>query len=1406
MTSLSAEQLQQLLQSFQTLAQQLGNSSSNSATNAALASSLEMRIGKFFYEPESGHTFQNWLKRYGNFIEVDGKDLDISAKVRLLVGKLGDAEYARFADSILPKLPDQLDYNDAVTKLKEIFGETRSLFVRRFECLKMRQQQGQDIGSFISTINAACENADLALSKETLKCLIMVVGLRDEFHDIRQRCLQLLEEARKKGEDLTLEKLGEECRAFQLIRESAQSLVSSNSPSANALQLKPQIWKEKHQQKSKSKNNRNSISNSGKQENSHFKKENRNKGTFEPCFSCGSKEHWRRQCPNRWAVCTKCGKKGHLANVCHASNSARSKQNPSIQNISIGSFCMATETHNSDWWHVNVEINGLPCEMKLDTASQIAVFTTKTWEKLHKPQLENSGLEARNCNGAAFQLKGSFKCTVSYDSCPPVQLTGYVSDHVVHDLLGLPWIRALHIIPSDFFNSNVSALSKIPNSEFNAIKDAASLGNALKEKFKKVFSPGLGLCTKMKAHLHLKADAKPIFCKARPVPYGAEEAVNTELDRLLSIGSLKQVDFSHWAAPILAVKKKNGKTRVCIDFSTGLNNAIELNRHPLPRPEDIYASLHGAKFFSQIDLRDAYLQIELDEASKKLCGVNTHRGLMQCQRLPFGVKSAPAIFQQLMDQMLSGLPGVFAYLDDIIIATATLDEHISILFQLFSRIQKFGLKIQMDKCSFLQTEIKFLGHIITPDGIRPNPSRSDAIRKMPEPTDASSLRSFLGALNYYGRFIKPMREIRGPLDELLCKDKKWEWTEKQQNAFDKAKQILLSDLALTHYDPKLPIVVAADASKDGIGAVISHIFPDKSEKVVEHASLSFTPAQRNYSQIEKEALALIFAVQKFHRMLFGRHFILQTDHKPLLAIFGSKTGIPIYAASRLQRWALILLNYDFELKYIHTDSFGKADVLSRLIADYPRPEEDILIANIGTETELYVNSIYGDTANQLPITTKEIAKASSDDPILQKLSNFTRNGWPQKCRDPDLLAFFPKRQEISIVADCLVFGTRTIIPQILQKQVLKALHLAHPGIVRMKALAREHVYWPRINSEIETLVRQCEKCQQAAKIPPKVPLCPWPAPKEVFERVHIDFAGPCPDGFTYLLVVDAYSKWPEVFKMTNTTAFATIKTLQALVNRLGIPKKIVSDNGTQFQSSEFAQFCKSNGIKHTFSPPYHPQSNGQVERFVDTFKRAMEKCREEGSEWAEKALLAYRTTPHSALNGYSPDQLFLGRHLRTKLSLLHPPGKEPVSNVKPQEASRQRYNQKMRLQFDAKHGTKLVEYTPGESVFILNYRYGKTHWLPGTIFERVKNSPSYRVSVPSLGRDVHRHANQLRRRLPVDLGNSASNQPSPAAVTPRVASPRVEQRSERPHRTRRPTRFLEVDPSRKTYQYRENSS
>lgn len=319
--------------------------------------------------------------------------------------------------------------------------------------------------------------------------------------------------------------------------------------------------------------------------------------------------------------------------------------------------------------------------------------------------------------------------------------------------------------------------------------------------------------------------------------------------------------------------------------------------------------------------------------------INTHCGLFKINRLQQGVKTAPGIFQQIIDTMLSGIC-TFSFIDDMIVAGDDEKDHKMQLFKTLERLQDYGFKLRLDKCKFGKSSVDFCGHTIDSQSIRPHPGKLNTIQELPMPSNIQQTRAFLGAVNYYGKFIKNMKELRGPLDQLLKKNAKFEWKLEHSKAFNAIKKVLASDLCLTHFDPVKKIVLATDASDYGMGAVLMHEYPDATLHPIMHFSATFNAAERNYPQMHKEARALVFGLKKSHYYIAGRRFKIQIDHKPLLAIFNPKTGIPLYTAARLQRYALTVLAYDFEIEYVSTDSFGYADVISRLMVNHARPDED----------------------------------------------------------------------------------------------------------------------------------------------------------------------------------------------------------------------------------------------------------------------------------------------------------------------------------------------------------------------------------------------------------------------------------------------------------------------------------
>ncbi|XP_026142558.1 uncharacterized protein K02A2.6-like [Carassius auratus] len=816
------------------------------------------------------------------------------------------------------------------------------------------------------------------------------------------------------------------------------------------------------------------------------------------------------------------------------------------------------------------------------------------------------------------------------------------------------------------------------------------------------------------AKITLKPENKLKFCQPRVVPYALRPKVEAELKRLTEIGVLSPVEHSEWATPIVPVVKKNGDVRICGDFKVTINPVLHIEHYPLPRIEDLFASLAGGQCFSKLDLSHAYLQMRVEEDSRKFLTISTQKGLFQYNRLPFGIASAPAIFQRAMNQILQGLPNVHCYLDDILVTGQTEAEHLENLDAVLG-----WLHAEKGKCDFFKDSLEYLGHIIDAEGLHKSPKKVHAIVNAPIPSNITQLRSFLGLLNYYGRFIPNLANIANPLNALLCKGKRWQWSEECDAAFKKAKEQLVSQNVLTHYDPQNAIRLACDASPYGIGAVISHMLPSGEEKPIAFASRTLSKAEQNYAQIEREALAILFGVRKFHQYLYGRKFTLFTDHRPLTTIFGPQKGIPSMAAARMQRWALLLSAHNYTIEYKRAEHHANADGLSRLPLQVEHSEKMDAV-------ELF----YLEQMEKLPVSATDIRRETMSDSTLSTVVETVIKGTQavNLTGNNELSPFISKRAELSVQHGCLMWGMRVVVPLKLQKRVLEELHTGHPGIVRMKAIARSYVWWPGIDADIELCVKMCQSCQQIQKMSPQAPLHPWEWPSRPWERIHVDFAGPC-EGHMYLVVVDAHSKWPEVQLMTSTTAGRTIEVLRNLFSHYGLPEVLVSDNGPQFVSQEFVTFLKANHVKHIRSAPYHPATNGQPERFVQSLKQALKASK--GSSTVQRRLetflLTYRNTPHPTTRE-APSRLFLGRQLRTRLDALKPSVTAAVRLSQTSQVLRRAGRSKPR------------QFGVGDAVLARDYR-GRERWISGVM--TAQSGPvSYNVDVGTSA-EWRRHADQL---------------------------------------------------------------
>ena len=811
---------------------------------------------------------------------------------------------------------------------------------------------------------------------------------------------------------------------------------------------------------------------------------------------------------------------------------------------------------------------------------------------------------------------------------------------------------------------------------------------------------------------------------------------------------IRPVPFADWAAPIVPIVKEDGTVRICGDYKLTVNQASKLESYSVPRVEDLFASLSGGRLFSKIDLTNAYQQMRLDDASKAYTTINTHKGLFEYNRLPFGVASAPAMFQRAMECVLQGIDHTVVYVDDILVTGASIEEHLHTLDKVLSKLGESGLRLKKAKCIFMASSVEYLGHRIDREGLHPTDAKVQAINEAQSPKNITELKSFLGLLNYYSKFLPNLASKLSSLYKLLRKQQKWSWTSEQEQAFAAAKNMLKTSALLVHYDSHKPILLACDASPYGIGAVLSHEMEDGSERPIGFVSRTLSPAEKGYSQLDKEALAIYFGVSKFHQYLYGRPFTIFSDHKPLIYLFGEHRGIPPMASSRIQRWALALSTYQYSIRYKSGAQHANADAFSRLSS----PQSISCVSTPGDVLTLL------DLLSTIPITVSQIRGWTDRDPVLSRVRGFVKSGWPGGNLGDDLSSYQQRKNELSVLDGCLLWGARVIIPPQGRQQVLAELHESHPGINKMKGLARGYVWWPNMDKEIEDVVKQCDTCQSSRFLPPVAPLHPWEWPQEPWSRLHIDFAGPFM-GHMFLVLIDAHSKWLEVHLMKSISAVPTIERLKSIFAIHGVPRKIVTDNGLAFVSEEFRLFTSQNGIIHVKSAPYHPSTNGLAERAVQTFKQGLLHQKLGSIETKLSCFLfKYRLTPHST-TGSSPAELLLGRRPCSRLDILHP---DLAVRVESRQAAQK--------QDHDTRGISERKFVEGDLVYVRDFRFPKK-WIPGVIVT-VTGPLSYTVKIGS--GVVRRHIDHLRARhnsqvdasddVYVDNPNDITSGPSSAPV------------------------------------------
>ena len=1294
------------------------------------------RVPEFDAAIESFGAYSRRLEQY--FVANGVGEGDAPKRRAILLSAVGASTFSLLEDLIAPASAADKSFQELVKILTDHFEPQQSPIVSRFRFHSCTRDAGESVSSFLARLRKLAKPCKFESSQldEMLRDRL-VCGIQHERLQSR-----LLSEPR-----LTLVTAVEIAQAHESAAASAAEL-SGRTESADVIgRMEGATLRDRRALETDVRRS------AGRGQQTPATDDQRPGGrggaTWRPpppqrdaCGRCRSRRHTSAACPFRSRSCFACGAIGHTRAACRSGAGSQRVRLVAEDEEQLGTAGSARESSADDapeydgetepyfLFHatsaqaglgrkppllVDVSVDGHSLRMELDTGAALSVCSQKAFKRVWPeggPEIQPCDKVLKTYSGEILELCGQAMVDVRYgEQCARLPLIVVRGEGPF--LFGRNW---LHHVRLDWPSI----------CHMTTRRQAQSVAT----EFSEVFSDGLGCYRGAEVNISVDPDVKPRFFKARTVPLAYREQVDAELERQIQQGLWEPVKQSKWAAPLVVAPKPGGKIRLCGDYRLTVNRVAKGDQYPLPRVEELLTGLVGSTVFSKIDLKSAYNQLVLDEDSREILTVNTPRGLLRPTRLSFGYASAPSLFQRTMDTLLAGIKGVCVFLDDVVVAGETTESHEKALREVLRRFSEAGLKANEEKCCFGVDSLTYLGYKISGRGVETTEDKVAAITGAPEPRDVAELRCWLGLINYYGKFLQGLASTLSPLYALLRQNHVWRWTQVERKAFEDAKRLLRSPPVLAHFDPKLPVILACDASPVGLGCILSQK-TRQGERPIAFYSRSLNDTEKRYSQTDREGLAVVAGVKKFHYYLAGRPFSIRTDHKPLLGLIGEMKPLPQMASPRVVRWALMLSAYDYHLEYVPGVKQSHCDALSRLplptgTKSSPAPAETIHLMEF---------------LDASPVTVDQIRLWTARDPVLSVVTQYVRDGWPTdgEMLSPPFRPYRSRKTELSLQDGCILWGCRVVVPPQGRDKVLRLLHDGHCGETRTKSFARMYVWWPNLDEDITSISQRCGKCQSTRANVPNTPVHPWVWPSKPWERVHIDYCGPI-DGWMFLIITDAHSKWMDIYPSRTSTSEVTVEHLRASFAAWGLPKTLVSDNAQCFMSDTFQNFCRSNGIVHLTSPALSPKSNGLAERSVQTFKAGLRK-QTVGSLHTKIArfLMRYRATPHTTTQ-VSPAELFLGRSLRTPLDLIKP---DLSGKVRKQQDKQKQY---------ADRGTKVRTVRVGDAVFVSSVDRVQgalgCKWLAGVIVEQ--KGVKLAVQLQD-GRVIWRHLDRVRpRRLTFD--------------------------------------------------------
>lgn len=1184
---------------------------------------------------ELAREWLKWKRNFGYFVEFNAI-VDAERKKKLLLLLAGAQVQEVFenlnddAKETGPRVSGYgtVDvYQAAVEKLDGYFASTINVTVERHLFNQMKQDHGESMEKFVMKLRTQAKRCDFG--EQTNSCIRdrLIAGCAS---------IEFRREMLKKV-NATLDDVMIQAKILEAVDVHSKAFKTENNPpvAVNKIvesKICSRCGRSSHTEKNSCPALEKQCFQCGKT--GHFKSKcrsgpaannNKNFGKRNPKNGPNNRfQPYQNQYRNRNTDNNKNPNNNHSATENNSNNVNRIEQNEDTQYI----FCITGAETN----RIHCRIGGIPVELVIDSGSKLNIIDTDSWNRLKVNRIK-----------CVNMTKGTDQSFKAYGD-NPLDVMGMVDAELeigtqkevvrfyVVQQKGLPLLGLESAVKFGILKIE----KPVPISSVAAIEAKKPL-NKIKG---------------IQIELDIDPNVTPVWQPYRRIPVPLEEAVNEKLDELLAQDIIEPVEgHSSWVSPMVVVlkDKDQGKpeVRLCIDMRKA-NQAIRRENHPLPIINDLLPHLAGAKIFSKMDIRQAFHQVELSPKSRYITTFITKKGLFRYKRLMFGISCAPEKYQKMMDRIVGDLEGVLNAADDLLVHAKTMEEHDGRLEKLMERLTEYNILLNLDKCVFRVTQIRFLGHILTEEGIKPNPRKIEAIKNFNPPNTVELVRSFLGMVTFLGQYIPNLATISNDLRILLKKDAEFIWGPKQQKAFDELKSKLTSEVVLGYFDICDRTVLYVDASPVGLGAVLVQFArsgPNQGKpRAISYASKSLSETEKRYCQTEKEALALVWGVEHNHYYLYGRCFELVTDHKPLEVIFGPNSR----PCARIERWVLRLQSYKYTIVY-RSGKSNIADPLSRLC----RPGESSFDEN----SEHYVNFVTQYSVPKSFQLTEIAAAARCDEEILEvkKALNSNRSDdskWAKlEEMDGKNKIYRMSAIEFSFAGDILLRSTRLVMPRELRKRTLQLAHEGHPGMTEMKKRIRSKVWWPGIDTDVEETVRNCRSCILVAAPNMPEPLKRTELPNGPWQVLALDFLGPIKNSINVLVVTDYYSRWNEIEFMRKIETSLMIMRLRIIFARFGIPLAVKCDNGPQFTAIEFIEFCRSLNIKILHTTPYSPQQNGLVERQNRSLLKIL-RISEANNGDLEKDLLdyllMYRTTVHPA-TGKTPAELLMGRNIRDKL-------------------------------------------------------------------------------------------------------------------------------------------------------------